>query len=296
MPVPKKQAPTIASRTRSNSVIDRIGQEYDWSAGLKVNLYGKSGTGKTTFWSSFPGPILCLLCSGSDKPGELRSIDAATRRKIHPVVLGSSSEVQDLVEHQRGGAGYATVVLDHASGLQDLVLKEVLGLKEIPAQLSWGLATQQQYGQVALQMKERLRALLNLDCNVVIVAQERDFDNDGNSDVIMPYVASALSPSVVGWLNPACDYICQTFIRSKTRVVTSKIGTKELHTKEVIKGQVEYCLRTSPDPVYTTKFRVPKGFTLPDVIVDPTYEQLIAIINGQAAAPAPVANAGQLVK
>lgn len=246
--------------------------------GVKINLYGRSGTGKTTLWATFPKPILAIIVSGGKKPGELRSIDTKEYRKtINPKILKGLEQWPGLVE-EAGSGEYATTVLDHATGFQDLTLKEILGLEKLPEQLSWGLASQQQYGQLALQMKERLRTLLDLSCNVVIVAQEREFNTDNDAGgVVMPYVASALTPSVVGWLNPACDYICETFIRPRMEEKVVKIGGKTKRITRRGKG-VEYCLRTAPHDVYTTKFRVPRGTPLPDVIVDPTFEKIQELI------------------
>jgi hypothetical protein len=173
---------------------------------------------------------------------------------------------------------FKTVVLDHASGLQDLVLAEILGIEEVPEQLAWGTASQQQWGEVALKMKTYLRALLNLSQNVVIVAQQRVFEPKEEDSVGSTYVASALSPSVVGWLNPACDYICQTMKKQKMTEKTYKVGKKEM-TKQIPGKGVDYCLRVGPHETFTTKFRLPKGAAiLPEIIVDPNYDKLIKLI------------------
>jgi hypothetical protein len=157
-------------------------------------------------------------------------------------------------------------------------MKEILGLEEIPAQKSWGMATQQDYGQCSLTMKEYLRCLLDLDRNVVIVAQEREFNTDNESDLLMPYVGAGLTPSVTGWLNPAVDYLVQTFIRTGTIKREVKLGGKTKIRTEP--GGVEYCLRTGPHEIFMTKFRVPKGHPLPDVMVAPAYEKMLNIIQG----------------
>jgi hypothetical protein len=267
--------------TQTNATISA----WDTCPGIHINLYGRSGTGKTTLWSTFPGPILALICSGGNKPGELKSIDTPeNRKKITPLNIKSSKEFGERVR-KAFTENWQTIVLDHATGLQDLILAEILGIEEAPPQLSWGLATQQQYGQLALQMKEHLRTLLNFPLNVVVVAQERDFNTEGTNELIMPYIASALTPSVVGWLNPACDYVVNTFIRQKEILTTQTMGEgknkKETTTRKVLKGQVEYCLRTGPDAVFTTKFRIPKGRRLPEVIVDPSYQSIIKLIKGE---------------
>jgi hypothetical protein len=279
----KKKVVKRRKRKTGGSVIDRIGPiEFSDDDGIKINIYGRSGTGKTTFWATFPKPILAIICSGGSKPGELRSLNTAYYRKnVDQVTLEKTSDIQEVVELQQTTSRYATIVLDHATGLQDVVLKEVLGLDEIPVQLSWGIAGQQQWGQVAVQTKERLRSLLNLYCNVVIVAQEREFNSEvEDAELVMPNIASALTPSVTGWLNPACDYICQTFIRSKTQNKEIKVGDKTTKVKQKI-GGVEYCLRTAPHELFTTKFRLPKGSVeLPDVIVDPDFDKIQKLIKG----------------
>lgn len=268
-------------------MIDRIAPiGFDGDDGIHINIYGRSGTGKTVFWATFPKPILAIVCSGSNKPGELRSINTLGYRKtIKQVAVEKTEEIFELIDYQSNEEKFATVVLDHASGLQDLKIKEILGLEDIPLALykvagkgeSWSLVSRQQYGQVAIEMKECLRALLSLSCNVVIVAQEREFNTESDDDLLMPFVGSALTPSITGWLNPACDYICQTFIRPKMINSMTKVGKKEIPTTKKGKG-VEYCLRTAPDPVFTTKFRLPRGTELPDVIVDPNFDKIQKLI------------------
>lgn len=283
MPKVTKQHVRRTPVTKAGNVVDRIKPiGFNPEDPIKINLYGQSGTGKTTLWATFPKPILAIICSGASRPGETRSIDTKEYRKtISQVVLNESNELQGLVDYQKSEGKYATVVLDHASGLQDLILREVVGLAEIPVQKSWGMASREQYGQIANQMKERFRSLLDLSCNIVIVAQEREFEVESVTDLIMPHVAGALMPSVAGWLHPAVDYICQTFLRAKTETKEVNVGNKKVKTKERVEGQVEYCLRTAPHDVFTTKFRVPKGTPLPEVIVNADFDKIMELIQGE---------------
>ena len=272
MPVVKKQSRRVAKQSRGNGVLGRIAPVSLDDRGIKMNVYGHSGTGKTTFACTFPKPLLLIGTEDGT-----RSVHNLGKQGVDFVRLNQSDELAELVAHVRDGDYYQTVVLDTATMLQDMVLTEILGLKESLVQKSWGVAKQQDWGQCALQMKEHLRRLLDLPVNVVILAQEREFNNDTDSEVIEPFVASALTPSVVGFLNPACDYICQMYRRNKTEEKTSKIGKKEVTTKRRLK-EVEYCLRTGPDATYATKFRVPKGTPLPEAVVDPDYDTVVSII------------------
>lgn len=245
-------------------------------------LYGTSGTGKTTVAATFPDPLLWMLCSGGNRPGELKSVDTpANRQRITPRNVVSFDQFGSLISD---ADAFATVVLDHASGLADLILSHIIG-KPVPAQKGWGLATQQQYAQLGLQCKEAFRALLNLPCNVVILAQERVFggkDDGMDSDVIKPTVGAALTPSVTGWLNPACDYVVQAFKRNKTQVVNMTVNGQTRQTTKKVKG-VEYCLRVGPDETYMTKFRCPGGVKHDVIVVGPDdgYERIMAAIRGE---------------
>lgn len=258
---------------------------WDLVAGIKMLLYGQSGTGKTTFWATAPGPILCLVCSGGSLPGELRSIDTPEyRKKITARIVDSSVDVVSLLADSDD---FATVVLDHVSGLADLTLKEILGYEELPAQKSWGLASQQQYGQLAGQMKDNLRALLNFPGNVVIVGQERTFNDDAGSDIVQPYVSVAVTPAVETWLRPACDYQVNTQILPK--MIRGEKEVKGKMVKTTVRGKgVDYCLRVGPHDYYKTKLRVPDPSNLPEFIVNPTFAKVQALIDGTWRPDAPV--------
>lgn len=287
MPPLKKTAPVVTKTTmapkswpREPTPGDSVWESLD---AMKMLIYGESGSGKTTLAGDFPGPTRWLICSGSDQPGELRSINTPEHReKITPVVIRSTD---DLKRELASGTRYATNVLDHATGLADLVLKEILGLSSIPVQKAWGLASQQQYGQQALQLKTFFHGLLNLPGHVLIIAQQRTFggkgeEGGGDSELIKPTVGAALSPSVAGWLGPACDFVVQTFKRQRMKDTTRTIGGKEIVIKERDVG-IEYCLRTAPHDLYLTKFRIPKGRDLPECLVDPSYEAIHELIYGK---------------
>lgn len=269
MPIIQKvnrESPTSGILSRIKSVEE---QEEDF---IKLSVYGQSGSGKTTFWSTFPKPILAMICSGAAETLSIRNV-----KQIDQVELEKPEDVREICQHVSKTNKYKTVVLDHASAFQDLILANVLNLKEAPTQIGWGTATQQQWGQVSLQMKEYLRQIIRLSANVVIVAQERAFNADEESSVLKPYVGSAISPSILNWLNPTVDYVCQTYLRQGYESVQKQIGSKTVE-KKVPSGRVQYCLRTAPDPIYTTKFRILKGMELPECIVDPSYEKVVSLI------------------
>ena len=179
---------------KTGSVLSRIENvSFDESDGISILLYGQSGSGKTSCWSTFPGKILSVIISGGNRPGELRSVSVADRKRIQKVELETPGELLELIEFQAETGTFGTFVLDHVSGLQDLVMSEITG-KPSPSQKSWGDASQQQYGQCALRCKDMLRSLLSLSCNRVIIGQERSFEGKEDNELLTPTVGVALMP------------------------------------------------------------------------------------------------------
>ncbi len=201
------------------------------------------------------------------------------------VKIRSTEELEDLIAHLKGGH-YKSVSLDQGGGLWGICTKEVLGLDEIPINRKWGQADGRTWGVVVGQVKEHLSRIVSLaethQINVVIIAHERNFkDEDTPSDIMLPPIGPDISPKVTNWLNGECDYICQTFVRKKVEMRSSKSvkGTKEIPVRT---DETEYCLRIGQHDVYMTGFRMPVGVPIPaDVIVNPNYEKVRSITQGR---------------
>jgi ABC-type glutathione transport system ATPase component len=142
----KKQSTKTKQEEKDVGVLDRIRpMGFEEAEGFSINIYGRSGTGKTTLWGTFPKPILALLCSGGDRTGELRSLDtAANRKRIKYVVIEEPEELKEVIQYQHEEEEFATIVLDHVSDFQNLVLRKILGTDVLPEQKSWGMATREQ--------------------------------------------------------------------------------------------------------------------------------------------------------
>lgn len=269
---PKPGLKKVGKSSGSNLLSRIVAVSSNLEAGIKCSFYGKSGTGKTTFAASFPKPAIILGAEDGQQ-----SVYNVKDLKFLPIER--YSDIAEFVAYQKEENAFKTVILDTATALADIVLKEVLNLEEAPTQLSWGVASQQQWGQVALLLKEALGSLIKLKgTNVVILSQEREFNADESSEVLSPHVSSALSPSVVGYLQPAVDYVAQTFLKEVETVREVKL--KSGKTLKKTDTKIEYCLRIAPSPVYATKVRIPKGGKVPEFITDPTYEKFAALIEG----------------
>lgn len=245
---------------------------------IKITVYGRGKTGKTRFASTFPKPALIIGTEDGTR-------SVATTPDLHFVQIYDVHEYEELVEGIPD-KGFKTVILDTAGGLQDFIIKDILGLDDIPIQRSWGMADQKTWGVIGAQVKERLHSLLKLSdhhgLNAVIIAHERGFRDESEGSELLPSVGPAVSPTVANWLNGACDYICETFIREETYSVVKKMAGKKKEVKLTKKtGKKQYCLRTGVHHIFMTGFRVPDGINVPDSIINPNYEKIVQLIAGE---------------
>ena len=181
---------------------------------------------------------------------------------------------------------YDSVILDQAGGFQMILLKETLQIKNVPVQLSWGLAKQQDWLAVGANFKEHVNRLLCLadthQKNCVVLSHERNLTKEEEMERgIPPMMGPGVTPAAALWLNGAVDYLCQTYIREKVEVKETKLnGVVKVTSKPT--GKMEYCLRVMGNTNYMIGFRIPLGQEEPkEDIVNPTYEKMVALINGE---------------
>ena len=246
---------------------------------MNIVLYGSAGTGKTTLASTFPSPILFVDCSekGTDSIRDVKNVDVMRAEDFDEL-----DEVFWYLTKEKHK--YKTVVIDTLSQAQDMSVRKIMedknGVFEQGSLGNWGTMTKQDWGVNATRMKTLVLQWRDLPMNVVFVAHDRVFggEEDADENIIAPSVGPRLSPSVATVLNGAVSIIGSTFIRE--RVVKKKVG-KGRKAKTTEKRTVEYGLRIGPHAYYTTKIRKPKDIGLPDVIVDPSYKKIMAIITGE---------------
>lgn len=240
---------------------------------IKVILYGKSSTGKTTLAASFPKPVIL----------DVREKGTKSVKKVRGLKELPVKEWQDLIDMywylKKEDHDFETVAIDTAGNAQAMAVQLVMAKHKRKGEVgSWGTMTQQMWGEVASMVKELLLQYRDLPMNVVFIAhhkvfQQEEDESDEDTVKISPHVGPALSPSVASVLNAAVDIIGETFIgETITRTRNKKTGKRE----EV--REVDYCLRVGPHSSYITKVRKPKENELPDVIKDPSYKDLIKLM------------------
>lgn len=212
-----------------------------------------------------------------------RGTDSVSNVKgLKVLEVDSYEEIEDAFWWlKKNPKAYGTVILDHLTQMQQVVIEEVAGNKKKKGNKNlgdWGTMTKQDWGEVSALMKSTITNFRDLPMDVVFLAQDRVFNLDDDTDAsvgeIDPEVGPRLSPATASHLCAAVSVIGNTFIRSRTKTVKTTEGKSK--TREV----VEYCLRLGPSSAYITKIRKPKDVEIPAFIVDPTYEDIMDLIEG----------------
>ena len=239
------------------SIIERITSVKALPKVLSMLVYGRSGTGKTTFAGSFPTPALLIDIQekGTDSIANLDGIDV--------ISIDKWSELEEVFWYLKKEKKYKSVILDQVSSMQDIAMQHAMAEegKEVMSQRLWGV--------VSGLMKTWLlnyRDLVDEGINVLFIAHDRASKGESgeDDDTIDPQVGARLMPSVAGTLNGAVKVIGNTFVREVFLEDRSR--------------QAEYCMRLGPHAYYTTKMRNPLGTSIPESISNPTYNRIMELM------------------
>jgi hypothetical protein len=243
-------------------------------------VYGRSGTGKTNFGSTFPRPILFLDINerGLDTIRDQEGIDVLQCK--------TWQDFDDIFWALRDGLEYQTIVIDQVTNLQDL------GMAEIRRRSKKGdteLFTKKNWGELSGLLKTAISNYKDLveDYNVCFIAHERIFGGaEEEDDALEPSVGARVMPSVGSFLDGAVDAIGSTFIKE---TVEKKAGKKT--------RSVDYCMRIGPHAFYSTKVRRPPGAgPLPNFITDPSFKKITDLSAGKSIAKKKVTKKRKKVK
>jgi hypothetical protein len=271
---PQPKSTTPRKNTDFSDVASRIQDVGKIEKPMRVVLYGRAGTGKTTLAASFPAPLLIDFKSeeGTDSVSDVKGLRVL-----------QAEEWDDLEQLywflDSGKHPFKTVIIDTVTQMQELAIKHILASakKNTEEAGNWGSMSKQMWGETASLLKTWLMNFRNLPVNCVFIAQDRIFNGGEEADTedgqLQPEVGPRLMPSVGSTLNAAVDLIGNTFIREENKRVR-----KDGKLIEVRKTQ--YCLRIGPHSVYTTKVRTTRGTKVPAFLVDATYDDLVELKNG----------------
>lgn len=254
--------------TKKPGIEDRFIDLMDLNDPTIITLYGRPGSGKTTFAASLPKPI--LLIDVKDKGGDSAKSKGLKAGEITVLQIDEFDDIYDVYDYIKDNpTRFKSVCIDHMTALQDL------GLDKVKAEEGKDQVSQRMYGIVAGYMKELIvlyKDLTDEGITPCFLAQDRMDSGDGEGeDQLIPEVGPGLMPSIARVLCASSRIIGHTYLQEKVE----KSGNMK------VTRTIEYRLRLGPNPYYITKVTRPKHTPCPSYLVDGSYEDLIAIVKGE---------------
>lgn len=257
--------------SKPKGVESKIKDLTDFEEPLITVIWGRSGHGKTTTAATWPKPI--LLIDVNDKGAESAKSKSLKKGDIKVLECITADDLEEAIEYVHDNPTlYKTVVIDHMTQVQELYKQRIMQ-EEGKSKM-----TQPMFGTLSGYMKDFImdvRSLVDDGIYPVFLAQDRtDEVETSDEDLLDPDVGPAMTPAVQKFLIASSKIVGRQYIASyeekkKVNGVPKKVPI------------TEYRLFIGPNPYYATKIRKPKGAYCPDYLVDPKFEDLLAITKGE---------------
>ena len=239
---------------------------------VSMLVYGRSGTGKTTFAATvanaLPDDLRVLLIDVREQGQD--SISEYGER----VDVFSCATWDDFVGAywylKEGEHNYGAVIIDTVTQVQSLAMEWARKKAKSPEVMS-----RRAWGFLGSALSPLLLDYRDLPIHVIFLAQDRKSVNDDVEEEmgdLLPDFGPAMMPSVAKDLNAMVKVIGQTHIKQREKKKDGKINKV-----------TEFRMRLGPHPVYLTKVRSPKGSKVPGFITDPTFGKILNIMKGESA-------------
>lgn len=268
---------------------------------VKLCVYGRNRSGKTTLLSQFPKPML-IVSSEADANGgadSISNVEGISIIRISPKHMAGdkvhgSAKVVAIANELAQNNPFVTVALDTATSLQDVILVELMGLSKVPELLSWGMVPDGVYLQRAEKLRETIRPLLDLNnCNVVVLCQEKDHnasEDRGGKNKLMhtmqmgSFMAPSLGATNAEWLQSACGYVIQIYedeVTQEIAIPQTDMDGKELPPaiQRVGTGKRQRHLRLLYHPNFAAGGRWQFDRNVPEFVTAPTPTELYAAMS-----------------
>lgn len=167
---------------------------------LKVMCVGESGTGKSVFAASFPTPGFIFdfgkeILSYRGKDFDYAQYDLSAK--------GWSEYERDFITVRKAvdEGKYQTVIVDNVSAMTDVCMEKAMQL-DPKRSATGGPLWNVHYQMVKNLMEGKLRQLINLECNLVLIAHlETIKDEDGSVIGVEPSLTGKLSADVPSYFD-----------------------------------------------------------------------------------------------
>lgn len=240
-------------------------------------IWGRSGHGKTTTAATWPKPI--LLVDVNDKGAESAKSLGLKKGDITVMECKNWSELEDTIEYvENNPTQFKTIVIDHMTQVQEMYKDKIMD-EENKTKM-----TQPMFGTLSGYMKDfimSVRSLADEGVYPVMLAQDRtDETSTPDEELLDPEVGPAMTPAVQKFLIASSKIVGRQYIASYEK----KVKIDGIPKKVPV---TEFRLFIGPNPYYATKIRKPRGSYCPDYLVDPCFDDLLAITKGEYKKPLP---------
>jgi hypothetical protein len=269
---PKKKS---SSKEKPTGIESRLKDLTDFEEPIITVIWGRSGHGKTTTASTWPKPM--LIIDVNDKGSESAKSLTLKKGEITVFECKNADDLEEIIEYVEDNPNkYKTVVIDHMTQVQEFYKDRIMeeeGKKKM---------TQPMFGTLSGYMKDfimSVRALNDLGVYPVMLAQDRtDEVETPDEELLDPDIGPAMTPAVQKFLIASSKIVGRQYIASYEKQIKVDGRPKKIPV-------TEYRLYIGPNPYYATKIRKPQGAYCPDYLVNPTFNDLLAITKGEYKAP-----------
>lgn len=234
--------------------IEKLGQRNLWV------IWGKSGTGKTALGATFPKPMLYI------QVGDDGSNTIADTEGVMAVRAESLADLKDTAQGLMTDKKYKTIFVDTFSMITNEWIDKNATQKNKKM-------TQQMWGEIKIDSEELIKIFhkLALSHIVVLSCHESNDSIEGMEDEILPDIRPSVTKGARTYLEGMANYGIHTTKLKKT-IISKKTGQE----KEVVR----YAVHIGANPYYWTKLQISPGIQVPDIVINPTYDKLMGVIQG----------------
>lgn len=163
------------------------------------------------------------------------------------------------------------------------MLKEIMGWERTALMLKVGKnqpVTTDHYVRRSEEMRKLFRPILELPCNLIITANEKDHNAKSDDQAVArksamvrqpheeSFFAAKMGAGFTSWVQDCCNFLCQLYIAKevKTEVIDAMGVKSELQTET---GRYVRRLRTAFHPNYAAGGRFSRPELVPDYLESP---------------------------
>lgn len=234
--------------------IAKLGQRKLWA------LWGKSGSGKTHFIATLPKPLLYIQI-GDDGSNTIAGVEG-----IKAIRAETIERLKTIGEELKTDKKYASVAVDTFSMITNVWIDANSTQKKKKM-------TMQMWGDLKIETEELIKVFHEVARThiVALSCHEANDTIEGMDDEIIPDFGPSTTKGSRIYLQGMANYGLH-FTKIKKTVLDKATGEE----KDVVK----YAAHLGPNPYYWTKLQIDDSIKIPDMMINPSYNKIMKIIEG----------------